>query len=743
MTRTNAATRMDANALSNPSLGYRDAPDLQQIMLGLAVLQLGHRGEAVTAVQAALQALGFALVLDGLFGPHTERAVRDFQQGSGMPGAPGQVDVHVLLMLMGARRGRGGRDGFATRRGAAQRAPRFGARAPQGSLRAGALQQSDNDRLRARRPLAPVTPSAGQTPADAELAALQSRTMDSARREIGVREIGSTNRGARVDQYAQRSRMREGYAWCGFFTGFNYSEAAREAGGEFTGINGMHSMQKARAFFEYRNYTDNRRATNDSLDQLREQHVAEGSARRWMTLRGSGGQRHAAQRNRPHEVYEPENLPIRAGDTALFSRGHVGLVEGYDPATGQLTTIEGNTARGVVRRSYDLNDPQVRAQFEGFGRPARGDFSSPSSALGGGGAGSVARSGADSGAGAGSASDSGSGSGSDSASVTGSGSASDSGSASASDSDSASVTGSDPGSASVSASDSATASDSAVGTGTGSGSGSGAVTASGSAAASGAARASEGAVGSVLALPPRAAGAETGSAFLERTRHMSRADREAAMLEQIEAGNVPSFARELRPVELTANGHTATAYVMPDYLAIGSDDDYVRVPLNPVTAQQIADRTDTSLPTTRLVDAVHRQADVRLTPNPLPASAEMMSNAYIEHHDALVDGQLRRAGGEAGDVIAGHKKDVVISNRLDAHPDRVAIYGWHQSNGRPIQPLSTIHHQTYGDYSHGARLVSQQVIVDGRPMRLEDALRDPELAPLFSAEGVIQNPRAD
>ncbi|MEQ9502257.1 MAG: peptidoglycan-binding domain-containing protein [Deltaproteobacteria bacterium] len=718
---------MDANALSNPNLGYRDAPDIQQIMLGLAVLQMGHRGEAVTAVQAALQALGFALVLDGLFGPHTERAVRDFQQGSGMPGAPGQVDVHVWMMLMAARRGRGGRDGFATRRGAAQRAPRFGARAPQGSLRAGALQQSDNDRLRARRPLAPVTPSAGQTPADAELAALQSRTMDSARREIGVREIGSTNRGARVDQYAQRSRMREGYAWCGFFTGFNYSEAAREAGGEFTGINGMHSMQKARAFFEYRNYTDNRRATNDSLDQLREQHVAEGSARRWMTLRGSGGQRHAAQRNRPHEVYEPENLPIRAGDTALFSRGHVGLVEGYDPATGQLTTIEGNTARGVVRRSYDLSDPQVRAQFEGFGRPARGDFSSPSSALGGGGSGTVARSGSDSGAG------------SDSGSVTDSDSDSDS--ASVTDSVTDSDSGSDSGSASVSASDSATASGSAVGSG--SGSGEGAVTASGSVSASGAARASGTAVGSVLALPPRAAGAETGTDFLERTRHMSRADREAAMLEQIEAGNVPSFARQLRPVELTANGHTATAYVMPDYLAIGSDDDYVRVPLNPVTAQRIADRTDTSLPTTRLVDAVHRQADVRLTPNPLPASAEMMSNAYIEHHDALVDGQLRRAGGEAGDVVSGHKKDVVISNRLDAHPDRVAIYGWHQSNGRPIQPLSTIHHQTYGDYSHGARLVSQQVIVDGRPMRLEDALRDPELAPLFSAEGVIRNPRAD
>ncbi len=697
MTTPLTATRMDANALSNHPLAYSPAPDLQQIMLGLAVLQLGHQGEAVTAVQAALQALGFALVLDGLFGPQTERAVRDFRGAQGMPAEAGNVDVHVWLMLMAARHGRRGNDGFSRRRGAGtSRAPRFGARAPEGSLNAGALQQADNDRLRARRPLRSVAPSAGQTAADAELASLQARTIDAARGEIGVREIGSSNRGARVDQYARRSNMPVGGAWCGFFTGFNYSEAAREAGGEFTGINGFHSMQKARSFFEYRSFTDNSASTNASLDALREQHVAEGSARRWMTLAGSGGQRHAAARNRPHEVYEPHDLPIRAGDTALFSRGHVGLVESYDRDTGQLTTVEGNTARGVVRRSYDLNDPEVRAGFEGFGRPARGDFTSPSSAPRGAvDAEGPAPTGDPDATRAAPASDT-------------DGSAATASDTNAPDTDGPAATAREESTAGVDA----TAPDAAT-------------------------------AATTLALPPRAAGAETGSEFLARTANMTRPEREAAMLEQIEAGNVPSFARELRPVEFEANGHTGTAHVMPDYLAIGSDDDYVRVPLNPVTAQRIADQTDASLPTTRIVDAVHRQADVRLTPDPLPASARMMSNAYVEHHDALVDSQLRRAGGEPGALVAGHKKDVVISNRLAAYPDRVAIYGWHQSNGRPIQPLSTIHEQTYADYSHGARLVSQQVLVDGRPMRLEDALRDPELAPLFSSEGVIRDPRAD
>lgn len=57
---------------------------------------------------------------------------------------------------------------------------------------------------------------------------------------------------------------------------------------------------------------------------------------------------------------------------------------------------------------------------------------------------------------------------------------------------------------------------------------------------------------------------------------------------------------------------------MPDYLAIGSNDDFVRIPMDPKTAQKIADQTGTSLPTTKMVDDIYKQADTRLTPQPLP-----------------------------------------------------------------------------------------------------------------------------
>ena len=51
-----------------------------------------------------------------------------------------------------------------------------------------------------------------------------------------------------------------------------------------------------------------------------------------------------------------------------------------------------------------------------------------------------------------------------------------------------------------------------------------------------------------------------------------------------------------------------TIEVMPDYLAVGSDDDFVRMPMRPQTAQQIADAFGCVLPTRKIVDAMDAAA---------------------------------------------------------------------------------------------------------------------------------------
>ena len=233
----------------------------------------------------------------------------------------------------------------------------------------------------------------------------------------------------------------------------------------------------------------------------------------------------------------------------------------------------------------------------------------------------------------------------------------------------------------------------------------------------------------------------TGKDFIERTRQMSRPQREALILEEIQKGNVPDFARQMKELQVSNNGHTGTLRVMPDYLAIGSNEDFVRIPMDAKTAQRIADQTGTSLPTTKIVDDVYRQADLKLKPQPLPPGAQMMSSDYYQRHNTMVEQQMASLGAEHGQLTAGHQKDLVISNQLTQHPDKVAIYGWHQPNGKPIQPLSTLHESSYADYSHGVRLVGGTMMVDGVERPVAEVLRDPELAGLISKEGVIRDPR--
>lgn len=243
---------------------------------------------------------------------------------------------------------------------------------------------------------------------------------------------------------------------------------------------------------------------------------------------------------------------------------------------------------------------------------------------------------------------------------------------------------------------------------------------------------------------PPSGGARTGSAFLDLTAGMTRAQREQAILEALLEDAVPSFGRTFVDVHLSARGpdgneHTGTVHVAPDYAAIGTDDDFLRIPMSPLTAQRVADHLGCLLPTRKLVDVIYAAAALKLRPQPLPASPQMMSNDYFARHQRLVEEQ--RAGRATGQIVAGHKKDVVISNRLRAFPQRVAIYGWHQPNGQAIQPLSTIHENTYADYSHGVRWVKASMIADGAERAVADVLKDPVLSVLLSDEGVIASSR--
>lgn len=246
------------------------------------------------------------------------------------------------------------------------------------------------------------------------------------------------------------------------------------------------------------------------------------------------------------------------------------------------------------------------------------------------------------------------------------------------------------------------------------------------------------------AIAPRPAGAATGTAFLDRTRYLTRARREEEIRKELIAGNVPEFQRHFVPVTVTrtlsdGRAHTLVVRVLPDYLAIGSDANFVRIPMGSRTAQQIADAWHCALPTRRLVDAIWAAGTVKLSPIALPPSSIMTSNYYTGLHQKRVEAV--RKSKPLGALTVGHKKDVVLSNRLNTAPLRVAIYGWHYLSGKPIQPLSTVHEYGYADYSHGVRLIDRNVTVDGVDMDLVDVYASTLLHPLVSDEGRMPSPR--
>jgi len=247
------------------------------------------------------------------------------------------------------------------------------------------------------------------------------------------------------------------------------------------------------------------------------------------------------------------------------------------------------------------------------------------------------------------------------------------------------------------------------------------------------------------AIPDRPDNAFSGSRFSESTATFCSRKRQEFAIHELCRGNIPDFLRTFIPITLSYTPDdwpkpiTAVIWVTPDYLSIGYDNDFLRIPLSYPAAVTVASKFGCILPTRKIVDAIYRQSALHYTPQPMKPGPLMRSNAYFLEHQSRIEKQ--RGGRPLGILCAGHKKDVVLTNRLREKPGRVAIYGWHKPNGEPIQGLSTVHGARYADYSHGVRLVNRWVLIDGEYRSIFDLLNNPRLAPLFTYEGVINNAR--
>lgn len=213
-------------------------------------------------------------------------------------------------------------------------------------------------------------------------------------------------------------------------------------------------------------------------------------------------------------------------------------------------------------------------------------------------------------------------------------------------------------------------------------------------------------------------------------------ERDSFVVKEILAGNLPSFLKKFVNVKVsivdsvTNKTIEAEYFVSPDYLCIGSDDDWARINITPLAAQKIADSFNCFLPTRKMVDDIYKAAKVKLEPVPMYAFRD--STPTMWHHHLIIEGQRNGRSG----LIAGIQKDVVISGKIsrDPKPERVAIYGWHKLDGRPIQPLYTGHIYWWVDYSQGIRLVYRKIKVGKKWMDYTEVLNDTVLKKLLCDE---------
>ncbi len=243
-----------------------------------------------------------------------------------------------------------------------------------------------------------------------------------------------------------------------------------------------------------------------------------------------------------------------------------------------------------------------------------------------------------------------------------------------------------------------------------------------------------------LNIPRRESVAESGSAFMKRIATLTREAREEEVYNTLALGNMPDFLKNTVTLhgefaDLRGIVHKVQYEVMPDYLSVGNDSDFCRIPMNPHTAQRLATLFGASLLTSKLSDHIYRMAQVKLSPffyAPVGNANELVEK--FADHNAQIEKQKAEVAGKNGQLIAGIKKDVILSNRIAKQPNKVVIYGWHKPDGNPIQQVYSGHIDWYVDYSHGIRLVNNQVLVDGKPVLLTDVLKDSVLYKIFSDE---------
>ncbi|HEY9684964.1 MAG TPA: hypothetical protein V6C86_25530 [Oculatellaceae cyanobacterium] len=270
---------------------------------------------------------------------------------------------------------------------------------------------------------------------------------------------------------------------------------------------------------------------------------------------------------------------------------------------------------------------------------------------------------------------------------------------------------------------------------------------------------------------------ETGSEFLNGKLHLGKSQdphdrgllgdaRQVAIAREWAQGNIPEFMRpeHFKTIVLKDDqGNELKVKVMTRPAAVGNNSDSITAPINTELTYAACKAFNMGVPTRKLADAMYKQADCRLPAQGLVSNASdslyMDGNGFYALHDKNTKERLKDVPDSA--LVVGPWKYYTLSKYADPtnYPKmskRLFQFGFWDSNGNPIQQgifnggeksgrdkngrdEDTIQNLKHGrehqDYSLAWQGVSQDVILNGKPARYDDVLKDPRYAHLLSDEG--------
>ena len=229
------------------------------------------------------------------------------------------------------------------------------------------------------------------------------------------------------------------------------------------------------------------------------------------------------------------------------------------------------------------------------------------------------------------------------------------------------------------------------------------------------------------------------SEFIPLIQNKTGNARETIIASAIEKEAIPEFLKNFAEITVKIGDNTLQYFVSKDYFAIGENTDYLLMPVCPKTILPLLTKLDCSLPTVTMVKQIYQQADIKIPARPQrPNFGESIisTRLYIEIDKAIKKERVK-VNADLDKLIAGHKKDVVLSNAIlrQQKPNRIAIYGWNYPDGTVIQGLNSKSHDIfYVDYSHGFRLIKNKCLLNGIEVTLKEIWNDPKLCKLIHDE---------